>query len=86
MGTIGLLLFTAATAVAPEPSALSRSTPEAQGIPSSAILAFVEAAEKNVDALHSLMVLRHGQVVAEMNVGFGPTKRPTLVGLPRRTP
>ena len=34
-------------------------------MPSAAILAFVEAAEKNVDALHSLMVLRHGQVVAE---------------------
>jgi CubicO group peptidase (beta-lactamase class C family) len=65
MRTIGLLLFTAATAVAAEPTTLPRSTPEAQGIPSSAILAFVEAAEKDVDALHSLMVLRHGQVVAE---------------------
>ena len=64
MRTIALLLF-AATAAAAEPPALPRSTPEAQGIPSSAILGFVEAAEKNVDALHSLMVLRHGHVVAE---------------------
>jgi CubicO group peptidase (beta-lactamase class C family) len=64
MKTIGLLLLTTATAVA-EPKALPRSAPEAQGIPSAAVLAFVEAAEKNVDALHSLMVLRHGQVVAE---------------------
>jgi CubicO group peptidase (beta-lactamase class C family) len=32
---------------------------------SSAILGFVEDAEKKIDALHSLMVLRHGQVVAE---------------------
>src|SRR5271166_688362 len=48
-----------------EPSpALPRSSPEAQGIPSSAILAFVEAADRNVDALHSLMLLRHGHVVA----------------------
>jgi CubicO group peptidase (beta-lactamase class C family) len=73
MRTTALLLFTAATAVAAEPPALSRSTPEAQGIPSSAILAFVEAAEKNVDALHSLMVLRHGQVVAEG--WWGPYQR-----------
>ena len=60
-----LLLASSAVATASEPPALPRSAPEAQGIPSSAILAFVEAAEKNVDALHSLMVLRHGHVVAE---------------------
>jgi CubicO group peptidase (beta-lactamase class C family) len=45
-------------------SALPRSSPEAQGIPSSAILAFVEAADRNIDAMHSVMVLRHGLVVA----------------------
>jgi CubicO group peptidase (beta-lactamase class C family) len=54
----------AASGAEPAP-ALPRSTPEAQGISSSAILAFVEAAEAQVDALHSLMVLRHGHVVAE---------------------
>ena len=43
---------------------LPRSSPEAQGIASSAILAFVEAADRNIDALHSVMVLRHGHVVA----------------------
>jgi CubicO group peptidase (beta-lactamase class C family) len=60
-----LLLCSTPLATAAEPPALPRSTPEAQGIPSSAILAFVEAAEEKVDALHSLMVLRHGHVVAE---------------------
>ena len=51
---------------AAEPSsALPRSSPEAQGIPSSAILAFVEAADRNIDAMHSFMLLRHGHVVAE---------------------
>lgn len=44
---------------------LPHSTPEAQGISSSAILNFVEAVEKDIDALHSFMLLRHGQVVAE---------------------
>jgi len=42
-----------------------RATPESQGISSPALLAFVEEAEQKLDALHSLMVVRHGQVVAE---------------------
>jgi len=44
---------------------LPRSAPEAQGIASSAILGFVEAAEREIHELHSFMLLRHGQVVAE---------------------
>jgi len=45
---------------------LSRSTPEAEGISSGAILNFIEAAEKEQpDALHSVMILRHGKIVAE---------------------
>jgi len=50
---------------AESPSSLPRSSPEAQGIASSAILDFVEAGDRQIDALHSLMVVRHGQVVAE---------------------
>ena len=46
-------------------ASLPRSTPEAQGIPSAAIHAFVDAAERDLDVLHSFMLLRHGQVVAE---------------------
>jgi CubicO group peptidase (beta-lactamase class C family) len=45
--------------------ALPRSAPEAQGLSSTAILAFVEEAEQKLDALHSLMIVRHGKVVAE---------------------
>jgi CubicO group peptidase (beta-lactamase class C family) len=44
---------------------LQRSTPEAQGISSTAIRAFVEQIEQQSPGLHSLMLLRHGQVVAE---------------------
>jgi CubicO group peptidase (beta-lactamase class C family) len=44
---------------------LPRSTPEAQGVPSAALLAFVHAVEQQGLELHSLMLLRHGQVVAE---------------------
>ena len=46
-------------------SPFPRSTPEAQGIPSAAIGAFIEAAERDIDALHSVILLRHGRVVAE---------------------
>lgn len=46
-------------------SALPRSAPEAQGIPSAAVLAFLQAAEQSDCGLHSFMLLRHGHVVAE---------------------
>jgi hypothetical protein len=50
--------------VAPGAS-LPRSNPEAQGVSSAAILSFIEAADKNINSLHSFMLLRHGQVIAE---------------------
>jgi len=46
-------------------NALPRSTPEAQGIFSSALLALADEAERKDLGMHSLMVVRHGQVVAE---------------------
>src|SRR4051812_2285185 len=48
-----------------ETTPFTRSAPEAQGIQSSAILQFVEAADREIRNLHSVMVLRHGAVVAE---------------------
>jgi CubicO group peptidase (beta-lactamase class C family) len=44
---------------------LAGSTPEAQGIASSALVRFLDAVEADVQHLHSLIVLRRGQVVAE---------------------
>ena len=44
---------------------LPRSSPEAQGVSSAAVLSFVEAADRDLDALHSFMLVRHGHVVAE---------------------
>jgi CubicO group peptidase (beta-lactamase class C family) len=46
-------------------SRLPRSTPEAQGVDARGILAFVEAAEADIERLHSFMLLRHGHVIAE---------------------
>ncbi|HKC81552.1 MAG TPA: serine hydrolase domain-containing protein [Gemmatimonadaceae bacterium] len=64
-----LLILVLALSGAPHLSAqdspaLSRSSPEQQGIPSTAILAFVQAAD-SLDAMNSFMLVRHGHVVAE---------------------
>lgn len=58
-----VLLLAAPAAYSAEP--LPRSTPEAQGVSSAAIRAFVEAADAKVDTMHSFMLVRHGQVIAE---------------------
>src|SRR4051794_32748253 len=64
-----LLLLTAtihvvrASHAAPAP--LPRSTPEAQGISSADVRAYVEAADRQVHTMHSFMLVRHGYVVAE---------------------
>jgi CubicO group peptidase (beta-lactamase class C family) len=47
------------------PSQLPRTAPEQAGIATSAILQFAEALERNINEIHSFMLLRHGQVVAE---------------------
>jgi CubicO group peptidase (beta-lactamase class C family) len=44
---------------------LPRSTPEAEGISSAALVEFIGALEQKVDAVHSIMIVRHGHVVAE---------------------
>ena len=44
---------------------LPRSTPTAQGIDPAAIIALIDAAEAGGHGLHSLMIVRHGSVVAE---------------------
>jgi CubicO group peptidase (beta-lactamase class C family) len=60
-----ILVFAAREAAALSPSALPRSNPEAQGVSSAGVRAFVEAADQQVDTMHSFMLVRHGHVVAE---------------------
>src|SRR5215207_7081428 len=61
-----LVVSTCAHARQPgNPRRLSRSTPERQGISSAAVLAFVEAADREIDQMHGFMLVRHGHVVAE---------------------
>jgi len=50
---------------APTTYTFPHSAPETEGITSSAILQFINAAEKSNLGLHSLMVLRNGKIVAQ---------------------
>jgi CubicO group peptidase (beta-lactamase class C family) len=62
--------------------ALPRSTPEAEGLASAGVLAFLAAAARNRYELHSLMILRHGRVVAEgWWAPYGPAFVHTLYSL-----
>ena len=62
---VSLLCLLAGPAARGAGPALPRSTPEAQGVSSAGIRAFVETADAKVHTLHSFMLVRHGQVVAE---------------------
>jgi len=60
---------------------LPRSHPEAQGVASSAVLSFIEALDQ-LDAMNSVMILRHGHVIAEgWWEPYGPETRHELFSL-----
>lgn len=44
---------------------MPRSSPESQGVSSQAIIDFIETADAQVNSMHSFILVRHGQVVAE---------------------
>ena len=46
-------------------SIIPRSAPEAQGVSSTAILNYLDALDEKNFSIHSLMLLRHGNVIAE---------------------
>ncbi len=59
----GLIVTLALLSTAAQP--LPRATPEDTGVSSAGILDFVEAVDRDVDSLHSVMILRSGKVIAE---------------------
>ena len=73
--SVCLALLTLASQIA-KPSELPRSTPEEQGIASAAVADFVTALDTEIEEIHSLMVLRHGHVVAE---GWWAPYRPEFI-------
>ena len=54
---------------------LLRSTPEAEGVSSKGIMDFLDAIAKSKHEMHSIMILRHGKVIAE---GWWYPYRPDL--------
>lgn len=63
-------------------NSLPRSTPEEEGVSSEAILQFIEVADKEVNEIHSFMLLRHGKVIAEgWWEPYGPELKHTLYSL-----
>ena len=61
---------------------LPRSTPEAQGVSSTAITNFVNAVEADIRDFHSFMLMRHGHVIAEgWWEPYGPTRPHMLFSL-----
>jgi CubicO group peptidase (beta-lactamase class C family) len=69
LGTAGVGLLTALPdelfAAKSKAAGLPRATPESQGISSSAINAFLDAIGKSKIEFHSVMIVRHGNVIAE---------------------
>src|SRR5258708_19441946 len=68
--SLPFVLFLAALLLGAEVSAqntgaLPRSLPEAEGVSSTGISSFLEAAAESKIEFHSFMFLRHGKVVAE---------------------
>jgi len=70
LGTAGSLFIPGFAAAVPNytpqgPYPLPRSTPEQQGISSAAIRSFLAAIHASGQEFHSIMIIRHGHVVAE---------------------
>ena len=82
---VGLLSFFPACRTNPRTAGalkLLRSTPEAQGVSSAGILAFLDAVQRGKPELHSFMFVRHGHVVAEgWWSPYGPQFNHTLYSL-----
>ena len=51
--------------IAQSPFTLERSIPENEGVSSETILKLINNFEERVDAVHSLMILKNGKVIAE---------------------
>lgn len=62
---VAVAAFAFPDAIRAQSVALPRSTPEAQGVSTAAIREFIETADREVNSMHSFILVRHGHVVAE---------------------
>lgn len=62
--------------------ALPRTTPESAQVESAKLLQYVEALDAQIEGMHSLMIVRHGKVVAEgWWTPYAPNSRHTMYSL-----
>jgi CubicO group peptidase (beta-lactamase class C family) len=86
-GTAGLALVSFLPGCVSTPTkvaqpGLARSTPEAQGVSSAGISAFLDALAKSNHEFHSFMMLRHGNVIAEgWWTPYGPQYNHTMYSM-----
>jgi CubicO group peptidase (beta-lactamase class C family) len=64
LASVASLLFAVAPRAMAAGKSLPRSTPESQGVSSQVILDYIAAADK-INTMHSIMIVRHGQVITE---------------------
>ena len=60
-----MMCSAAVAAVAANAADLPRATPESQGVDSNAIVAWLDACDKELQYMHGFVILRHGKVIAE---------------------
>src|SRR4051812_730598 len=65
LGAAGATVPVAPSVASGTRTPLPRSTPEAEGISSQGVLDLVNALGTQINEVHSLMLVRHGKVVAE---------------------
>src|SRR3954462_5931173 len=70
-----MVVLVSFSSIAQTGTSLPRITPEAEGVSSTGILKFINASEKSKNELHSVMILRHGKVIAE---GWWNPYKPSL--------
>ncbi len=59
---VSVLGFLSCVGVVAQPaSSLPEGQPDKEGVSSAAVLSFIERLEKDIDAVHSFMILRHGK-------------------------
>jgi len=62
---VPLALILAAACLGHAANSLPRATPESQGVSSGPLLDFINALDRQLDGMHSVMLVRHGNVIAE---------------------
>ncbi|HVU15861.1 MAG TPA: serine hydrolase [Candidatus Didemnitutus sp.] len=65
LSSLLLVLAVSCPLVRADEHALPRATPESQGVSAAGVSEFIHTLDQKIDAVHSVMIVRHGHVIAE---------------------